>query len=718
MDLSRNLTWFRRSGSSAKGRSLTDRAREQHSLFDTIGAYADRALLVGNVTATASSTTLTITGGTFPTTIVGKVIVIPNAGAETSVGSGVYYSHAATVTARGSSTSVTLSAAPISTYTTGAAYYGTDCGPAINTAAAQAVAAGVKLIVPGGNYFIATTVALPVGVQVEFQNAKFWGALTSAPILLYASSVNTFGKLNVDGSSLSGIVGVQLGADGINCEQARADEFDIDNCGTGLLFYSSGGTGNSCYHNNLSKVRARHCVTAGIRFFHDSVNGTGSSPFRVNANWITHASIQNNSGAAGVVVDGGDDNTFGKLEAEANTGASTIAVNLLRCFGFGILSGWLEGNTYNYSLADYPAVAGTIKLHATCDSVLNSTDTKFIHNFSSQRSIQTHNGKLTSIEQGRSRVAGLQTIGKDGTAASDQGSTGAFKLAVSGGIEGYRVDGTTNNFSVKVNGAATTSFIASLYDGTTLTSLLDASRTRLALPGALSIGNATLGNSLIYVLRTDAVDTQMRLAQTNAAGSALLDLDRGSDLRQACVRFYTANALVWSEGLMYNSGASSLDYHISTDATVTGSKLRLNSSGNLGIAAFNSFANGVKVLGLPDATTSPTTGPSGGTVIFSVSGGLRFRGNDGEKRLDYLLASATVDPASLTTGSQTTIATISTTGAVMGDLVIPSFSLDLQGLRLHAWVSAANTVSYIFRNDTGSTVDLASGTLRVQVWRP
>ncbi len=81
---------------------------------------------------------------------------------------------------------------------------------------------------------------------------------------------------------------------------------------------------------------------------------------------------------------------------------------------------------------------------------------------------------------------------------------------------------------------------------------------------------------------------------------------------------------------------------------------------------------------------------------------------------EFLSASGTYDPASLLTltGATTTLAVA---GAALGDYVTASFSLDLAGVLLTAWVSAADTVSARFFNLAGITVDLGSGTLSVQV---
>lgn len=77
---------------------------------------------------------------------------------------------------------------------------------------------------------------------------------------------------------------------------------------------------------------------------------------------------------------------------------------------------------------------------------------------------------------------------------------------------------------------------------------------------------------------------------------------------------------------------------------------------------------------------------------------------------------ATYDPGSLADGAGTTT-TVTVTGAALGDIALASFSLDLQGITLTAWVSATNTVSVRFQNESGGTLDLASGTLKAMVFK-
>lgn len=79
-------------------------------------------------------------------------------------------------------------------------------------------------------------------------------------------------------------------------------------------------------------------------------------------------------------------------------------------------------------------------------------------------------------------------------------------------------------------------------------------------------------------------------------------------------------------------------------------------------------------------------------------------------------ATGTVDPSSLVDAAGET-KTITVTGAALGDFVIVSAPYDLQGISVTAYVSAANTVSIRLQNESGGTLDLASGTWKVKVIR-
>lgn len=77
-----------------------------------------------------------------------------------------------------------------------------------------------------------------------------------------------------------------------------------------------------------------------------------------------------------------------------------------------------------------------------------------------------------------------------------------------------------------------------------------------------------------------------------------------------------------------------------------------------------------------------------------------------------LAGSGNYDPPSLTNGTSAT-QTFSLLGAALGDIITTSFSNDLQGVTTSSWVSSYGIVSIRFTNNTGGTIDLASGTVNM-----
>lgn len=84
--------------------------------------------------------------------------------------------------------------------------------------------------------------------------------------------------------------------------------------------------------------------------------------------------------------------------------------------------------------------------------------------------------------------------------------------------------------------------------------------------------------------------------------------------------------------------------------------------------------------------------------------------------LGFAQASQDVDLGSLDDGESQTVS-VSVPEASVGDFVMASFSSDLSGLTLTAWVPSGGTASVRFHNGTGATVNLDSGTVRVRVFK-
>jgi len=79
-----------------------------------------------------------------------------------------------------------------------------------------------------------------------------------------------------------------------------------------------------------------------------------------------------------------------------------------------------------------------------------------------------------------------------------------------------------------------------------------------------------------------------------------------------------------------------------------------------------------------------------------------------------LTGTVTYDPINLVDGAGETKA-VTVTGAALGDHALWSFTVDVEEITVSAAVSAADTVEVRFQNETGGTLNIASGTLRASV---
>lgn len=171
-------------------------------------------------------------------------------------------------------------------------------------------------------------------------------------------------------------------------------------------------------------------------------------------------------------------------------------------------------------------------------------------------------------------------------------------------------------------------------------------------------------------------------------------------------------------------------YNSSTSAQTVGYSLsRLNNAMVIGLGPIKIFSGKVDIhsqnnilygtvtpstlrweLGDTILSNAPTLGGSAGRLC-TVAG---TPGTWTPFGAAYLEGSTTYNPASLIDGAGATT-TVTVTGAILGQYVKVSFSLDLQGILLTGWVSSSDTVSVRFQNETTGTIDLGSGTLRARV---
>lgn len=102
------------------------------------------------------------------------------------------------------------------------------------------------------------------------------------------------------------------------------------------------------------------------------------------------------------------------------------------------------------------------------------------------------------------------------------------------------------------------------------------------------------------------------------------------------------------------------------------------------------------------------------TAVVSRRGNDQFRG----LFTDTWDVLCTLDTASIGT-TATATDTVAVPGVALGDMVIGmSIGVSEAGLMRRAYVSAANTVTIVSINPTGSSIDLASTTLQLMIVRP
>jgi hypothetical protein len=101
-------------------------------------------------------------------------------------------------------------------------------------------------------------------------------------------------------------------------------------------------------------------------------------------------------------------------------------------------------------------------------------------------------------------------------------------------------------------------------------------------------------------------------------------------------------------------------------------------------------------------------------VVVAKEGREQFQGIF-EKVLEVR---ATINADSLNTGTND-IDTVAVPGVALGDMVLGcSLGVDVAGMQVTAYVSAANVVTVVFNNITAGTVNLAETTIKLLIGRP
>lgn len=166
-------------------------------------------------------------------------------------------------------------------------------------------------------------------------------------------------------------------------------------------------------------------------------------------------------------------------------------------------------------------------------------------------------------------------------------------------------------------------------------------------------------------------------------------------------------------------------FHEETDGTFTvpsiggGAVVSVCNSAQYAIGAYVwiDAAGFFEVIARPNANaiTVQNNGTTGNqTPGVAIAEGAAIVHMPPPEKSRWLEATQVWDPGSIADGDEEAV-DVALTGAVLGDFVLVSFSLDVEDLVLNANVTAADVVTVVLANNTGGAVDLAEGTVRVRV---
>lgn len=133
------------------------------------------------------------------------------------------------------------------------------------------------------------------------------------------------------------------------------------------------------------------------------------------------------------------------------------------------------------------------------------------------------------------------------------------------------------------------------------------------------------------------------------------------------------------------------------------------------VIAANYFADANAAAVLEAGDLIYVTGSDGQALVTvtsissSASVVARFSGTN------QLQATSTYNPGSLADGAGETSSGITVTGAALGDFCQVAAPYDLQDITVSCYVQATDTVEIRVQNESGSTIDLASGSWKVRI---
>jgi len=646
----------------------------------------------------------------------------------------------------------------------GATGDGTTNDTAACQAAIDAAAVGGTVLFPAGTYSVTTLVVAGSDcLNIIGQGTPIIKARTGATILLAVTGDTTYkvgprliSGINFDGDKITGVIGVKIGDSSASIVNQITHNCKIINCYVGLYHYASqsGLVDNvNMYRNDLGEwiqqdvtaggataMQHRHCAYQynhyGLLFDGLGIYGTGDTLFSACV-------FQGNSGGAVGMWNSDESCVFESgTHFESNQGSMTITCTTTS--GSASLAFVDDGQSYPYIGM---TITGTgIAGGATVTAVNRTNDiiTMSANATASGTNTITFTPAATTFGSRTMTVVPLQFNSSSKIDFTNVyfGETVGTVITTSTAVLRFTGCGGAGATAVLVNG--TLSDHVEFYGWSSLLGTVKANVRHF--PDAWSTRDMVAWTGTPVQIRSSLVPNQYTTAnprvptlqnQIGVTVTTYADTQLGAVSKAAfagtggiAANVFSIDATpsgvtsgdIWLYTFLVRGDSS---YNLAYNTTLSNGELPVNTEWRRVCLVVSASSTTSPLFRLfPTSGTTPNlyitnmmsvqvaTGAAMQPITDCIRLGL-FNDNVNDTPM---VGSATYDPASLVDGAGATT-TVTVTGAALGDFAQASFSLDLQGITLTAWVSAANTVSVRFQNETTGTLDLGSGTLRARAFK-
>lgn len=451
-------------------------------------------------------------------------------------------------------------------------------------------------------------------------------------------TTSTAGRLNVTGGTIEFDPGA--GADA-----TRAFNFNINTTNYGKILIPSGSGGAMAFWTGGSglvqeRMRIDSSGNVGI--------GTASPGAPLNIYSATSASM---------VLQGDATTQYNIGRYSTDTSSSIISIRKYRgsvASPTAVASGDLSG-TINFAAFGGTNLRNVAYIVGAVETYTSDTNITGILRFGTSPS-----GSASPTE--RVRIDASGNVGIGSTSPSSAGGTlnllvssagtTIIKSNTSSTTATARFDygtGTANSYVISALNDNSGSPYYQLSAGSAVTTSYTDFTTQIwrNTPGTteymrlISTGNLGIGTALpaypLQVVRDQAATTSIAVNNSNASWDANFIANSGANsmlVGSAGSSYGGYHGIVASGGYVFSTGSAGLQLiadaaapiELCTNAGIK--RMTIASNGNIGINT-TSVGGGVFVVAIANATTVPTTNPTGGGILYVDGGALKYRGSSG-----------------------------------------------------------------------------------------